>query len=316
MSHQRSQVSIESEFAGRGCKLIDTYKNRRTRLKFVCRCGKEGTISYASFQAGSYCLGCSGKKKYTTEEIRQCVVDRGCELLSEYKNALAKIVVKCQCGNVYETRWNQLQQGSSCKKCGYQKAAQSRRQDSNEVAAKFKAEGCQLLSEYKNNHQLLKYKCSCGRESSISFSNFNNGHRCKLCRSENMSGDKHPNWEPDRAYAKLKINVAHRCSSLLRYCLKRLNKKKYDKTSKILGYTRKQLLKHLMAHPNWLAVKDGVWHIDHIYPVKAFLQHGIHDLSLINCLENLRPLGSTENLKKSGKYDVIEFQQWLTSRKV
>jgi hypothetical protein len=56
------------------------------------------------------------------------------------------------------------------------------------------------------------------------------------------------------------------------------------------------------------------WHIDHIFPIKAFIDHGITDLSIINDLDNLRPLSKKENLSKNAKYDKDKFMKWLSTK--
>jgi hypothetical protein len=46
----------------------------------------------------------------------------------------------------------------------------------------------------------------------------------------------------------------------------------------------------------------GEWHIDHIKPVKAFLDEGVNNLELINHHLNLQPLWASDNLAKGAKY--------------
>lgn len=53
--------------------------------------------------------------------------------------------------------------------------------------------------------------------------------------------------------------------------------------------------------------------IDHIFPISAFVRHGIFDLSIINHLENLKPISKFENLSKHSKYNKNEFYDWLDS---
>ncbi len=316
MTIANSQEYIIKQFADRGCELLDTYKNKSTPLKFRCKCGKEAMITYGSFRNGSYCMDCGGKKKHTTEDIQKFAKEHGCKLLSEYVNAHSIISIQCNCGKIYKTRWNDFRSRKSCKNCGYKKTAESLKHDLEFVVDVFEKAGCRLINTvYNNNQELLNYECVCGRKAKISFANFQFGHRCSLCRVDNMSGDKHHNWEPDRELLALKRKIRARSHTHIKHLLKRTGKNKLQKSVSILGYTQKQLREHLMSHPNWPLVKDGAWHIDHIFPVKAFLDHGIQDLKIINCLENLRPLTSTENLKKSGKYDKIAFLEWIHARK-
>ena len=63
----------------------------------------------------------------------------------------------------------------------------------NYVKKIFEEGGCELLSdEYVNNITKLKYKCSCGEMSEISFSNFKRGSRCRECGyKKNAKNQKH-----------------------------------------------------------------------------------------------------------------------------
>jgi hypothetical protein len=92
-----------------------------------------------------------------------------------------------------------------------------------------------------------------------------------------------------------------------------MKRKKNDHTLKLLGYTTADLIKHITNHPNWNTVKDGDWNIDHIFPIHAFLEHGITDLRIINKLDNLQPLSKSNNVRKSNKYNKKDFEQWLKS---
>jgi hypothetical protein len=78
-----------------------------------------------------------------------------------------------------------------------------------------------------------------------------------------------------------------------------------------LGYTARELQTHIANHPNWENVKNTKWHLDHIFPVKAFVEHGITDIKLINCLENLQPLSQRENNQKCDNYNEKDFIEWL-----
>lgn len=315
-STPHTQEYIAKQFANRGCELLGKYKNKSIPVAFRCKCGRESTITYSSFRRGSYCMDCGGKRKHTTEEIRQLAESRGGELLSEYTGAHSKITIRCKCGEIYTTVWSNFREGRECKKCGMKKMTESLSLDIITVATKFAEAGCKLLSDtYKSNAHLLRYICSCGRESKITYGNFQQGQRCKACGLASRSGENHPGWVADRNLLKLRAIIRSRCHAQLRCILKKKGLKKQQKSAILLGYTQQQLLARLTSHPNWLVVKDGVWHIDHIFPIKAFLEHGIHDLAIINCLENLRPLAGPDNLKKSAKYNKTEFEKWLESKK-
>lgn len=44
------------------------------------------------------------------------------------------------------------------------------------------------------------------------------------------------------------------------------------------------------------------WHVDHIRPIKSFLDNGITDCNIINDPMNLQPLWAKDNLIKGAKY--------------
>jgi hypothetical protein len=96
--------------------------------------------------------------------------------------------------------------------------------------------------------------------------------------------------------------------------LRYLGENKTTKTNIILGYTKNELLERITAHPNWEIVKDETWEIDHIFPIKAFIEHDIFDVKVINALDNLQPLTKLENGIKSGIYDKDEFFNYLINK--
>ena len=81
-----------------------------------------------------------------------------------------------------------------------------------------------------------------------------------------------------------------------------------------MGYGRSELRDRICGHPNWEVVSCGKWCIDHIFPIKAFTDHGIHDCKVINCLENLRPISDMENMSKGGNYNKEDFLFWLHTK--
>lgn len=84
-----------------------------------------------------------------------------------------------------------------------------------------------------------------------------------------------------------------------------LHKLVYNKngrhTEEILGYTKKQLKETLESKflPGMSWKNHGDWHIDHIKSIKAFLDEGITDPSIINALDNLQPLWVGDNLREN-----------------
>ena len=67
----------------------------------------------------------------------------------------------------------------------------------------FKKQKCKLIEkEYKDNRTKMKYKCNCGKNSEISFANFQKGRRCKKCGIEKRSKKQRLTYEHVKQYFK------------------------------------------------------------------------------------------------------------------
>ena len=108
--------------------------------------------------------------------------------------------------------------------------------------------------------------------------------------------------------------MATAAHTALKTTLKCLGKKKETRTQAMLGYTIEELRLSIESHPNWLKVKNEIWSIDHIFPIKAFCDFGITDIRLINSLDNLQPALLKDNISKSAKYDIKIFVEWLRGK--
>lgn len=78
-----------------------------------------------------------------------------------------------------------------------------------------------------------------------------------------------------------------------------------SKYEDILSYTQDDFKLHIESL--WLEGMSwdnrSEWHIDHIKPIKAFLDEGVTDPAIINALSNLQPLWAKDNLSKGAKYN-------------
>jgi len=252
--------------------------------------------------------------KRTTEEVAKHFREHGCELLGEYTGALNKMKYRCSCGQTSEITWNNFTKG---KRCGYcVKYGQKKKMSLKQVQKIFKDRGCQFLdSEYKGVHYKHHYRCVCGYEAKISFAAFY--HQNQLCHECGLNKNRGPNhhmWIADRKKKQENILFRKKCYKALSSSLKKTGTNKLGHTSDMLGYTPAQLQEHIKAHPNWPNVKDASWHLDHIFPIQAFLDYGIQDMALINNLDNLQPLTGPENNRKSWKYDAAAFEKWLEQK--
>lgn len=252
----------------------------------------------------------------TTKEAAEYFKQQGCELLGEYQHCMKKMKFKCACGRIGEVSWNKFV--SRGRRCGYCSSHGRKKQHTiEEIRQIFRDGGCELLvDEYKNNHQPLRYKCSCGIESDIPLSDFKNGQRCKQCGVAKQSGKHHWAWVADRKQHRLNQLFRKKCYKALRSTLKATGQKKVGHTSDWIGYGPKELQEHIINHPNWLKMKNKKWHLDHIFPIQAFIDHGVTDARLINALDNLQPITQWENNSKKDKYNKKDFKAWLLTKGV
>lgn len=122
-------------------------------------------------------------RKHTLEYVKRYFEEHECELLeTEYAGANTVMRYKCSCGNVSKTRFGNFQQGKRCKMCGNKKIAKKIKLTFQHVKQYFIDNGCELLeTEYNKNSTKMKYKCTCGNISRISFHDFRTGRRCAKC---------------------------------------------------------------------------------------------------------------------------------------
>jgi hypothetical protein len=324
MSHDRRKLSyaeVAQYFREQGCELLaQEYINSHVKMPYRCVCGNVSSIKLNNFKNGKRC-GCGriGIKRLTSEEVEAVVTKKGYDFVAcEYVEDKGHMVTyKCTCGMQKTSTLESLKQSSRCHRCATRSFALSY----DEVKQYFYDQGCELLSDtYVNARTKLKYRCSCGKESEITFYSFKTGVRCWDCGREKVRqasiGPRHYSWIEDRESLKEYTIIRHRCYSILRATLKAVGKNKQHRTHVLLGYTPLELKDRLEQHANWPMVKDQVWHVDHIFPIRAFVEYGIDDLGLINCLENLQPLGYKENIAKSDNYDASQFEAWLSSKGV
>lgn len=252
------------------------------------------------------------KVKLKKEELQKRLFKIQVELLSEYVNFKQKCKFRClKCEKVFMSTLDSLFQrkNSGCSKCSKIESSLKQKLTLDQVASFFEENGCILLEKkYVNAHRKMKYICLCGHISEINYNNFKNGRRCKGCAVKNISGKNNYGWIEDREEHELRKRTRCFCYSTIKRCL---NSNKKKSSYCYLGYQPKDLIKHLKNHKNWGLIKGKKWHIDHIFPLKAFFDHGIYDVKVINRLDNIQPMLSQENMKKNARYSKEDFLEYL-----
>lgn len=309
--------NVAKYFIRQGCELLEgEYKNAHYPMEYRCNCGNISKISFSCFRRGHRCRNCGNKRiqeglSYAYKEVREYFLNKDCELLEgTYINNRTEMNYRCECGDISQITFDSFKRGSRCAKCGG-----NEKLTLEYVYNCFKGQGCELLEkEYKNRNMKMKYRCSCGDINKITFSNFKQGRRCKKCGIAKISGDNNYKWIKDRKKVKENYKFRKKCHNLLQRTLRKTNQRKTDKTYKLLGYDSSDLQNYIYNHSNWDIAKNKDFHLDHIFPIKAFLDYNIKDIKLINNLDNLQLLSKRENLSKRDKYDRKDFENWLISK--
>lgn len=194
---QKTKLTIEDVktfISSKGCELLtDEYNNMKQILEIKCSCGEKysTTLDSFKFKNKSQCNECGKKllsksKTSKFEEVKYFIENKGCRLLSKYKNAKEKIKIQCACGMSFERSFNKFKSGQTkCRKC-------IGRNDWNfETVKKFieeesKSDNKLITKSYKNRRQALTIQCNCGEEYSTDFHTFlyGNKRKCDECVKE------------------------------------------------------------------------------------------------------------------------------------
>lgn len=151
---------IRKEIEIRGGFLVSTkYKNENSPLMVRCVNGHEFRSRFRYIRRGNWCKECfSDSVRRSVDEVRKIIEDRGGVLLSEYKNAMTKLHLRCEKGHDVWMKYNDIQQGHWCRKC----ADQELRLDEDEIYRFVAERGGRVLSRYENSYTKMKLRCGAG----------------------------------------------------------------------------------------------------------------------------------------------------------
>lgn len=191
---------VKSYFKDQGCELLeDEYKNNSTKMKYICSCGNVSKINFGNFKSGKRCMRCKDNQKHTLKYVEKYFKNRKCELLeNNYENNYTKMRYRCQCGEKSKIRFSSFKAGHRCKKC-----SGTEKHTLEYIQQYFKNRGCELVDDkYISSKTKMKYKCSCGDISKISFDGFKRGKRCKKCGINKVANKSRHTLEYIQQYFK------------------------------------------------------------------------------------------------------------------
>jgi hypothetical protein len=162
---------------------------------------------------------------------------------------------------------------------------------------------CSELCKKEFHSQKAKDKCAEIRDKTVRI--------CPICEKQ---------FTPKRTLREIYCSrkccyaINKRVYSMMANCYNKCGTEKSHHSHEVLGYSPDDLLKRLQSFPSWQILKNESWHLDHIFPIIAFVRKGITDPRIICELENLQPLAGTENCSKNDIYDEAAFEEWLAKR--
>jgi hypothetical protein len=151
-------------------------------LSTICPKGHKLETTYKAFRRTSS-GGCvhpdCNVSKQLPSRVKQSFALHGYELLTEYKNAHAKMDVKCNKGHIFSTKWNRWSNGHFCPTC-----FATKKYTLDEVREVYEAAGYVLLGDkYKNHYSKMLAVCPNKHEYAMSFKSFLTGRRCPRCQT-------------------------------------------------------------------------------------------------------------------------------------
>ena len=170
----------------------EKYKNYLTLIEYKCRCGDYFYCRIGDIKKlkKNTCNKCSVKdsnklRKYTEQYVKEYLAKYDCKLIGNYKNSYSEIIIRCKCGNEFNTKFNSYikSKHKCCKKCSALEGSKKKRLNIEEIKEKLEEENYKLIStEYINNRKKIKIKhCKCGHEFEMAFDMFQRGNRCPYC---------------------------------------------------------------------------------------------------------------------------------------
>jgi hypothetical protein len=99
--------------------LDDEYINSTTPMKYKCSCGNTAWGRLNDLNNGHRCFECSGRKKFTLDEINEFFSKNNCELLTtEYIGIDQKLEFLCFCNRIGNKTYREYRKFPCCSKCG------------------------------------------------------------------------------------------------------------------------------------------------------------------------------------------------------
>ena len=193
MAKRLKYEDIKQAFEKEGYELLEEeYLGSNVKMQYKCPQGHVHEMCWDNFKQGKRCPDCQKAKtsKMKTKDfntIKQSFEKEGYILLTkeeEYKNARTKLYYICPNNHKHSIVWNSFNNGNRCPECAKINTRLKLKLDFSIIKQEIEKEGYVLLStdeDYINNASKLKMICPEDHKCEISWSNFQQGKRCREC---------------------------------------------------------------------------------------------------------------------------------------
>ncbi|HKR05552.1 MAG TPA: zinc-ribbon domain-containing protein [Bacteroidia bacterium] len=169
--------------------LSDKYINKCTKLTWQCSKGHSWKATPGNVDTNhSWCMICSGKLKYTIEDMQKLAKIKGGLCLSlKYFDRSTKLTWKCKKGHTWKAQPNAIINEQWCPACGLEASSQKQRSPIEELRTLAKKRNGKLLSaDYINGRIPVMWQCKKGHKWKARYSDVKNKHSwCPHCALEN-----------------------------------------------------------------------------------------------------------------------------------
>lgn len=189
---QHSADDVLKYLGVKGIKvLVGSYRNNKTLLRCECaKCSFVWNTNFNNIQQGHLCPHCarlnrSLKRRLSEDYVHRFLIERRIDLLSKYKNSKTLLKLRCElCSHEWKMRFNCIQQGQGCPKCGVRRRSDSHRLSKIYVQQFFKQQGITLLGAYIGAEKPTACQCDkCGYKWLARYSNIQQGQGCPKCKN-------------------------------------------------------------------------------------------------------------------------------------
>ena len=195
-----STDKLDGYFIKWGAEIVGKYIRSTVPIKFICKCGNEHQIRWDCIQQGQpiVCRVCSGMASPSLDRIDKLFEKDGALRIGVYVSNKVPIKFRCRCGNEHKVSWIELDKEgyiARCLECSGLAPPSLERIDK-----RLAEDGAMRIGEYVNANTPMIFKCKCGNEHHIRWSNLHTGYiaRCPDCYDKvRLRGEKNPNYNPN-----------------------------------------------------------------------------------------------------------------------